>query len=171
MTLDEIRVKIDTIDTQIKPLFFDRMDCSRQVAEAKREMGSDSVFMLERELSIIEKRAADVDPVLYDEYVAFLRHLMSVSRRYQYGILTEMQDKALAAAEEKADAPHRLYRSRSDRAIAGVCGGLADYLHIDSTALRILTLFLILFAGLSIWIYLLMWLIIPEEPRTFKLRR
>ena len=102
MTLDEIRVKIDTIDTQIKPLFFDRMDCSRQVAEAKREMGSDSVFMLERELSIIEKRAADVDPVLYDEYVAFLRHLMSVSRRYQYGILTEMQDKALVAAEEKA---------------------------------------------------------------------
>ena len=88
-----------------------------------------------------------------------------------FGEITQETSGTETAAEEKADAPHRLYRSRSDRAIAGVCGGLADYLHIDSTALRILTLFLILFAGLSIWIYLLMWLIIPEEPQTFKLRR
>ena len=88
-----------------------------------------------------------------------------------FGEITQETSRTETAAEEKPDAPHRLYRSRSDRAIAGVCGGLADYLHIDSTALRILTLFLILFAGLSIWIYLLMWLIIPEEPRTFKLRR
>lgn len=102
MTLDEIRVQIDAIDTQMKPLFLDRMECAKHVAEAKAEMGSDSVFVLERELSIIEKRAADVDSVLYDEYVAFLRHLMSVSRRYQYGILKDLQEKVLTAELEKA---------------------------------------------------------------------
>lgn len=102
MNLDEIRVKIDEIDTQMKPLFVERMGCSRRVAEAKAEMGSDSIFVLERELAIIEKRAADVDAGIYDEYVAFLRYLMSVSRRYQYGILTGLQDKVLKSELESS---------------------------------------------------------------------
>lgn len=109
MTLDEIRVEIDAVDTQMKPLFLKRMECARHVAEAKAQTGGD-VFVLERELAIIEKRAGDVDPEVYGEYVAFLRHLMSVSRRYQYGILKGMQDAVLGAAEQKAgvdeDAPH-----------------------------------------------------------------
>ena len=88
MKLDEIRAKIDQLDTQIKPLFLERMACAKHVAEAKAAMGSESVFVLERELAIIEKRGADVDASVYDEYAAFLRHLMSVSRRYQDGILT-----------------------------------------------------------------------------------
>lgn len=95
MNLDEIRVKIDAIDTQMKPLFLERMEFSKYVAEAKAAMGSESVFVLERELAIIEKRAEDVDASVYDEYVTFLRHLMSVSRRYQYGILTGLQDKVI----------------------------------------------------------------------------
>lgn len=102
MTLDEIRVQIDAVDTQMKPLFLERMECAKQVARAKAEMGSDSVFVLERELAIIEKRAADVDPEVYEEYVTFLRHLMSVSRRYQYGILKELQEKVIAEELEKA---------------------------------------------------------------------
>ena len=68
-------------------------------------------------------------------------------------------------------APRKLYRSRSDRAIAGVCGGLAVYLGVDPLVIRLLTLFLILFGGLSIWVYILLWLIVPEEPRTFTLRK
>lgn len=101
MTLDEIRVQIDEVDTQMKPLFLKRMECAGHVAETKKETGGD-VFVLERELAIIEKRAGDVAPEIRDEYVMFLRHLMSVSRRYQYGILTEMQDRVLAEALEAA---------------------------------------------------------------------
>lgn len=102
MDLDEIRVKIDKIDTQMKPLFLERMECAKQVAEAKAAMGSDSVFVPKRELAIIEKRAADVEADVYEEYVAFLRHLMSVSRRYQYGILTKLQDQTLQTELGKA---------------------------------------------------------------------
>lgn len=101
MTLDEIRVQIDAVDTQMKPLFLKRMECAGCVAETKRETGGD-VFVLERELAIIEKRAGDVAPEVREEYVMFLRHLMSVSRRYQYGILTEMQDRVLEEALEAA---------------------------------------------------------------------
>ncbi len=100
MTLEEIRVQIDKIDSEMKPLFLKRMECARHVAEAKAVTGGD-VFVLERELAIIEKRAADVEEV-HTEYVAFLRHLMSVSRRFQYGILKKMQDTVIRDALQKA---------------------------------------------------------------------
>ena len=56
-----------------------------------------------------------------------------------------------------------LRRSRTDRSIAGVCGGLAKHFGIDSTILRIVMLCLILFGGMSLWVYIVMWLLIPEE--------
>lgn len=102
MNLDEIRANIDRVDAQMKPLFLRRMECAGLVAEAKAAMGSDRVFVLERELAIIEKRAADVGEEVYEEYTTFLRHLMSVSRRYQYGILTGLQDEVLQEELEKA---------------------------------------------------------------------
>ena len=57
----------------------------------------------------------------------------------------------------------RLYRSKSNRIIGGVCGGLAEYLNIDATALRVITALLTFVVGMSLWVYLLAWLIIPEE--------
>ena len=60
MTLEEVRAGIDAVDTQMKPLFLKRMECGKHVAEVKAQTGGD-VFVLERELEIIEKRATDVD--------------------------------------------------------------------------------------------------------------
>ena len=57
----------------------------------------------------------------------------------------------------------RVRRSRTDRSIAGVCGGLANYLGVDATILRIVTLCLMLFGGMSLWVYIIMWILIPEE--------
>ncbi len=65
--------------------------------------------------------------------------------------------------------PDKLRRSRTDRSIAGVCGGLAEYFGIDSSLLRLITLLLILFGGLSIWIYVILWIVIPEAPSQFTL--
>lgn len=73
--------------------------------------------------------------------------------------------------EPNRSAPRKLYRSRSDRSIAGVCGGLADYLNADPLAVRLLTLFLMIFAGLSIWVYIILWLVVPEEPQPLNLRK
>jgi phage shock protein PspC (stress-responsive transcriptional regulator) len=58
----------------------------------------------------------------------------------------------------------KLYRSREDRIIAGVCGGIAEYFEIDPTLVRLVTLVLIFAFGLSIWVYPILWLIIPEKP-------
>ncbi|WP_040681832.1 PspC domain-containing protein [Methanobrevibacter boviskoreani] len=57
----------------------------------------------------------------------------------------------------------KLYRSRDDKFLAGVCGGLADYFNIDSNLIRILWIILILFKGAGLFVYLIAWLIIPEE--------
>lgn len=57
----------------------------------------------------------------------------------------------------------KLRRSRTDRRITGVCGGLAQFLDIDSTAVRVAMALLILFGGMSLIAYLVMWLIIPDE--------
>ena len=58
--------------------------------------------------------------------------------------------------------PRKLYRSRSQRMIAGVCGGLADYFDIDATLVRVLFLLLAVFGGTGLVIYIVMWVIVPD---------
>lgn len=57
----------------------------------------------------------------------------------------------------------RLTRSVTDRKIAGVCGGLAKYLNVDPTVVRIIFLILLLVGGGGGLIYLIIWLCAPEE--------
>lgn len=57
----------------------------------------------------------------------------------------------------------KLYRSRRNRMIGGVCGGLADYLGVDPTVVRVIMALVTFVGGMSIFVYLLMWLLIPEE--------
>lgn len=58
----------------------------------------------------------------------------------------------------------RLYRSKYDRKISGVCGGIAEYFGIDPTIVRLVWALFALFAGAGIWAYIISALIIPEEP-------
>ncbi len=58
----------------------------------------------------------------------------------------------------------KLYLSETDKKIAGVCGGLAEYFGIDSTVVRILWVLLSIFFGSGIIAYLIAWLLIPKEP-------
>lgn len=59
----------------------------------------------------------------------------------------------------------QLYRSRTDRKIAGVCGGLAEYFNIDPVFVRVIAVLLLLPGGLPGFVpYLVLWVIIPEEP-------
>ena len=58
----------------------------------------------------------------------------------------------------------KLYRSRSNRQIAGVCGGLAEYFNMDPTLIRVLFIVLAVLGGSGIVLYLAMWIIVPREP-------
>ena len=57
----------------------------------------------------------------------------------------------------------KLYRSRKDRMLAGVCGGLGDYFGIDTTWVRLIFILLLLLGGSTLLVYLVMWLIVPVK--------
>jgi len=56
----------------------------------------------------------------------------------------------------------RLHRSRTNRTIAGVCAGIADYFGWDPTLVRIAWIVLTFFGGSGILIYFILWLVVPE---------
>jgi phage shock protein PspC (stress-responsive transcriptional regulator) len=60
--------------------------------------------------------------------------------------------------------PKKLQRSRTNKFVGGVCGGLADYLNMDPTLVRVLTVLISLFTGVPIILYLIALFVIPEEP-------
>lgn len=60
----------------------------------------------------------------------------------------------------------RVRRSRQDRVIGGVCGGLGRYLQIDPVLLRIAAVALALSGGLGVLAYIVAWIVIPEETGT-----
>ncbi|SFL86052.1 PspC domain-containing protein [Halanaerobium salsuginis] len=58
----------------------------------------------------------------------------------------------------------KIYRSRSDKKIAGVCGGIAEYFGVDSTLVRLATVLLIFASGAGLFAYIIAWAIMPERP-------
>lgn len=58
----------------------------------------------------------------------------------------------------------QLCRAVNNRKIFGVCGGIADYFGVDPTLVRLITVILVFAFGLSIWVYLIAALIMPENP-------
>ena len=59
----------------------------------------------------------------------------------------------------------KLYRSTSDRMIAGVCGGLGEYFDIDPTLVRLIFVLGTVFSFSALfWAYIVMLIVIPEEP-------
>lgn len=66
--------------------------------------------------------------------------------------------------QEHSENIKRLYRSKSNRMIFGVCGGLAEYLNIDAVLVRIAWLALTFFGGIGLLLYIVSLIIIPENP-------
>ena len=58
----------------------------------------------------------------------------------------------------------KLYRSKKDSMIAGVCGGIAEYFEIDPTLVRLLTVLVVFLGGAGGIAYIIAWIIIPQNP-------
>lgn len=57
----------------------------------------------------------------------------------------------------------KLYKSKHNRVIAGVCGGIAEYFNVDATLIRLAWVLAVFFAGTGLIIYILAMIIMPEE--------
>lgn len=80
-------------------------------------------------------------------------------------------DETQSARTQTSSAPHekikrRLFRDPEEKAIGGVCSGLAAYFDIDVVWVRLATFLLIFFGGLSLWVYIILWIVIPEARST-----
>lgn len=60
----------------------------------------------------------------------------------------------------------KLYRSNKDYKLAGVCGGIAEYLGIDATFIRLGWILFTLLGGSGILAYLIAWAVIPNRPNS-----
>jgi phage shock protein C len=58
----------------------------------------------------------------------------------------------------------RLMRSRNERVIAGVCGGLAEYFNIDPVLVRVIFAVVTLMLGTGLLAYLILWVVVPLAP-------
>lgn len=79
------------------------------------------------------------------------------------------RDTTKTAEENSNFSSGRLYRSETNRVIAGVCGGLGEYFNIDPTIIRIIFILITIFGGSGILIYIILWLVIPSESNPKKL--
>lgn len=57
----------------------------------------------------------------------------------------------------------RLTRPKNNKVIAGVCAGIANYFNIDPVLVRIIWLVLLLFFGIGLFAYLLLWVVMPQK--------
>lgn len=62
-------------------------------------------------------------------------------------------------------AARRLTRNKVDGKLGGVCAGIADYLGWDHTMVRILTILLVIFTGLPLIAYFILWVMMPKDTR------
>ena len=58
----------------------------------------------------------------------------------------------------------KLYKSATDKKIAGVCGGFAQYFGVDSTLIRLALVLFCLLGGAGVLFYIICAIVIPEEP-------
>ena len=135
----------------------------------------DAYRRLKEYLDAIRRRLPAGDPEILNDVEARLAEIfrsrisspmMVVTLQMVQGAMAQMGDPSASVDAESASCVNsrHLYRSRTNRSIAGVCGGIAEFFGIDSTILRLITLFLILFGGLSLWVYIILWIVIPSEP-------
>ena len=76
----------------------------------------------------------------------------------------QMASESATESPDVTGAERRLYRSSSERVLAGICGGLGEYFALDPVWFRIGFVVLALGGGSGILIYLLMWVVIPPAP-------
>lgn len=98
MQLDEIRKKINEIDSEMAELFAKRMDAVREVAEYKKERGL-AIEDLEREQNLIKTQSCMVhDDEIRPFYVSFLQSTMDISKHFQYSLMHGLK---VACADDK----------------------------------------------------------------------
>lgn len=133
--------------------YFD--DISRRLPETDTETMAD-----------IEARVAELfrektpSPMMVITYGIVRNTMSQIGKPEDFGAA----NRPLNSTQGATNKERRLYRSRKNRSIAGVCSGVANYFGLDVTMVRVASILCIFAAGATLWIYLILWLVLPLEP-------
>ena len=115
----------------------------------------------------IEARIAELfrekvpSPMMVITYGVVRNTMNQIGRPEDFGAANRPLNSSTNGGKQE----HRLYRSRKDRSIAGVCAGVAKYFSLETSLVRIAALLCIFAAGATLWMYLILWAVIPYEPK------
>jgi phage shock protein PspC (stress-responsive transcriptional regulator) len=117
------------------------------------------VFWVWMLVDCIKSKLRDVDKLIWVLIILFF-HFVGA---FLYLIFVKL-NKNYRGFEMKANKNvKRLYRSKKNRVIAGVCGGIGEYFNIDPTLIRLLWILFVFAGGSGILAYIIAWIIIPER--------
>jgi Tol biopolymer transport system component/phage shock protein PspC (stress-responsive transcriptional regulator)/predicted Ser/Thr protein kinase len=123
---------------------------------------------LERILNKLLEKECDVRYQVAAEVRADLKRLQREMDSGRVAALSSARTMAVpttpSGAIPQTAGKKRLVRSSTDKKIAGVCGGLADYFGVDPTTMRVLWLFGLLGAGVGLFLYPILWIALPLAP-------
>jgi len=86
--------------------------------------------------------------------------------KFCYNCGAKQPETPAACTPPPVAVPKRLMRSSRDKKIGGVCAGLAEYFDLDPTLVRVIWLLAVFFAGTGLFIYLILWIVLPLAPAT-----
>lgn len=134
MTLEEVRELIDAIDPQIRDLLMRRLDCSRQVVEAKLAANETTIYRADREEAILRRLGEGVPEDRLACYLAVVRKIMEASRMYQYGLMYDaLEDPfgplagGINARERGTRVRIRLTREDRPNSMSSILSMIGDY--------------------------------------------
>lgn len=132
--LSEVRAEIDAIDSKIRNLLMERMDCSYDVARAKIGSGDLTIYRPDREEEILRRLGNGISEDRKAAYLAVVRKIMETSRMYQYGVIydncEEIAEKLFAGIRIPADASRvklRLARPNRPNSMSAILSMIGDY--------------------------------------------
>jgi phage shock protein PspC (stress-responsive transcriptional regulator) len=137
--------------TEIKNAFGATMDAEEILADIEARISE-----------LLKERTSDYKQVILVSDVEEIQKIMG--RSEDFGSDNSAQD---GQYEHKTDKiKRRLYRNPDDKIIGGVGGGLAAYFDIDAVWVRIILFLLIFLGGISVWVYIILWIVMPLAKTT-----
>src|SRR5580704_2990870 len=89
---------------------------------------------------------------------------IAIGSNYCYNCGAKQPESGAPGLSPVTGAPKRLMRSSTDKKVAGVCAGLADYFDMDPTIIRVIWLLCVVCGGVGLLAYLILWVVLPIAP-------
>src|ERR1041384_5114695 len=111
---------------------------------------------------LLRERLGNFRQVVLNDDVEYVKSVMGNPEDFQLDM--KSGEEKTFYREEKIK--RRLYRNPDDKMIGGVCGGLAAYFEVDAVWVRLAMFILLFLGGLSIWVYVILWIVMPLAQTT-----